>query len=204
MQLDPQRTGVVVVHLQGDVVRHDGAFGGFFAAMVDKTGVLARSADVLAAARAAAVTIVYTRIAFSAGYPELIVNNALFGVVDQAQCCLDGTPGTTIVSEVAPKDGDLIVGHHRVNGAHGSTLVSDLRDRGVETVLVFGVATNISVEGTVRALSDEGFRVAVVADCCTAADDAAHDASVATMGLVASEVTDASTVIAALGSEVPA
>jgi hypothetical protein len=61
---------------------------------------------------------------------------------------------------------------------HGSALVSELRDRGVETVLVFGVATNISVEGTARQLSDEGFRTIVIADCCTAADDATHDAGV--------------------------
>jgi hypothetical protein len=31
MQLDPQRTALVAVHLQGDVVTHEGAFGGFFA-----------------------------------------------------------------------------------------------------------------------------------------------------------------------------
>ena len=204
MQLDPQRTAVVAVHLQGDVVTHEGAFGGFFAEMVDKTGALSRSAEVLAAARAVEATVAYTRIVFSPGHPELIVNNALFGVVDQAKCCLDGTPGATIVEVVAPADGDLIIDHHRVNGAHGSRLVAELRERGIDTVLVFGVATNLSVEATVRGLSDEGLRVIVVADCCTAADDAAHEASVATMGLVASEVSDAATVIAALGSGVRA
>src|SRR3954470_2295851 len=145
MQLDPQGTAVVAVHLQGDVVTQEGAFGGFFADMVDQTGVLARAGKLIDAARVAGATIAYTRIVFSAGHPELIVNNALFGVVEQAKCCLDGTPGTTIVAEVAPRDGDLIIDHHRVDGAHGSSLVSELRTRGVDTVLVFGVATNISV-----------------------------------------------------------
>jgi nicotinamidase-related amidase len=204
MQLDPQRTAVVAVHLQGDVVRSEGAFGGFFADMVEKTHVLARSADLIATARSAGATIAYTRIVFSAGHPELIINNALFGVVDQAKCCVDGTPGATIVSDVAPHEGDLVIDHHRVDGTHGSALVGDLRGRNVDTVLVFGVATNLSVEGTARSLADEGFRTIIVADCCTAADDASHDASLGTLSLVASEVSDASTVSEALGSGVPA
>jgi nicotinamidase-related amidase len=204
MDIDPRRTSLVAVHLQGDVVRHDGAFGGFFAAMVDKTGVLDRSADLIGAARKAGSAVLYTRIAFSEGHPGLVVNNALFSVVDDAGCCVLGTPGTTIVDEVAPEPGDVIIDHHRVGGAHGSELVAGLRDRGIENVVVFGVATNISVEGTARQLVDEGFRTIVVADCCTAADDAAHEASLATLRLVASEVVDAAAVINALDTGVPA
>jgi nicotinamidase-related amidase len=204
MELDSQRTVVVAVHLQGDVVTPQGAFGGFFAEMVDKTGVLARSADVISAARSGGATIAYTRIVFSPGHPELIVNNALFGVVDQAKCCVEGTAGATIVPDVAPREHDLVIDHHRVSGAHGSTLVAELRARNVDTAVIFGVATNISVEGTARDLVDEGFRTIVVADCCTAANEAAHDASIGTLTLVASEVSDATTVINALGSGVPA
>jgi len=57
MQLESQRTAVVAVHLQGDVVTQEGAFGGFFAAIVERTGVLARSADLIAAARSAGAPI---------------------------------------------------------------------------------------------------------------------------------------------------
>ena len=204
MQLEAQRTAVVVVHLQGDVVTREGAFGGFFAEMVEKTGVIGRSADVITAARAAGATVVFTRIVFSPGHPELIVNSALFGVVQQAECLVDGTPGAAIVPQVAPQDGDLVVDHRRVSGAHGSSLVPELRSRGIDTVLIFGVATNISVEATARGLSDEGLRVIVIADCCTAADVAAHEASIGTLALVASEVGDAATVIDALGTGVVA
>jgi nicotinamidase-related amidase len=204
MEIDAQSTAVVAVHLQGDVVTRDGAFGGFFAGMVESTGLLGRGQQVLSAARDAGATVAYTRITFSEGHPELIVNNGLFGVVAQQGCCVEGTPGTTVVSEVAPVDGDLDIGHHRVSGATGSGLIEDLCSRHIETVLIFGVATNLSVEATARELSDAGFRVVVVADCCTAADRATHDASIASLGLLVAEVTDASTVISALRSGVPA
>jgi len=204
MKLDPHRTAVVAVHLQGDVVTRDGAFGGFFADMVERTGVLGRSAELIGAARDAGAKIAYTRVVFSEGHPELIVNNQLFQVIDQVRCCADGTPGAAIVPEVAPEEGDLVVGHHRVTGTHGSALVGELRGAGVDTVLVLGVATNLSVEGTARNLVEEGFDTFVVTDCCTAADQATHDASIASLGLLATGLTDAGEAIDALQSGVRA
>src|ERR1700684_2670504 len=116
MNLNQRKTAVVAVHLQGDVVTHQGAFGGFFAAMVDHTGVLERSQDLLVAARAAGASVAYTRISFRQGHTELIANNQLFAVVDQQKCCLEGSPGASIVPEVAPEPGDIDVAHHRVSG----------------------------------------------------------------------------------------
>jgi nicotinamidase-related amidase len=204
VELDSKRTAVVAVHLQADVVTADGAFGGFFAEMVERTGVLERCREVIDAAREAGATVAYTRITFSPGHPELLANNALFSVVAQQGSTVEGTAGTTVVAEVAPAEGDLDIPHHRVSGAHGSSLVADLRAREIDTVLVLGVATNLSVEGTARDLSDEGFRTILVADCCTAADQTTHDASVASLGLLVAEVSDAETVRAALRAGVPA
>lgn len=204
VELESKSTAVVAVHLQGDVVTAEGAFGGFFAEMVESTGVLGRSNDVLSAARAAGATVAYTRIAFPEDHAGLIVNNQLFAVVDQARCCVEGTPGTAIVDAVAAKDGDLDFPHRRVSGAHDSGLGDTLRSRGIETVLIFGVATNLSVEATARDLSDEGFRVIVVADCCTASDQGTHEASIGSLGLLAAEVADARSVVAALQAGVAA
>lgn len=66
------------------------------------------------------------------------------------------------------------------------------------TVLVAGVATNISVEGTARQALDLGYRTVVVADACSAADDRAHQASLDTLGLIG-EVATLADVTEALG-----
>ncbi len=192
------------MHLQGDVVTEAGAFGGFLFEMVKTTGVLPRSQEVLTAARAAGSPVACTRVTFTEGHPELIVNNMLFSVVDQQKCCVERTPGTTVVPEMAPVDGDLDVPHHRVSGACDSGLVERLRERGVDTVLIFGVATNLSDKGTVRHLSDQGFRVIVLADCCTAADQTTHDASLGSLGLLVAEVGGAASAIEALQAGVAA
>ena len=64
-------------------------------------------------------------------------------------------------------------------------------------MLFTGVATNFSVEGTARQASDLGYRTIIVADACSAADPATHDASIASLGLLA-EIAPSAEVLEAL------
>jgi nicotinamidase-related amidase len=58
-----------------------------------------------------------------------------------------------------------------------------LLDRSISTVLITGVATNLTVEQTARHGTDLGLTVYVVGDCVTAADEAIHAASLANLEL---------------------
>lgn len=186
---DPTTTAVVGVHFQNDIVGPDGAFAGFFRAEIDRTGVLATAARLLDGARVTGATVVYTRVAFAPGYGDLNANSPLLGVVAQAKCLEDGTPGADITTEVTPHDGDTIVTHQRVGGFQGSDLDATLRGAGIDTAVFLGVATNASVEGTARNASDLGYRTVVVSDACSAASSEAHEASLGSLGLLAEIVT---------------
>ncbi len=188
MELNPSRTAVIAVHMQPDVVFADGAFGGFFAAQAVERDVIGQLATLLDAARAAGATTVYTRVAWQPGYPDLVANSPLLGMVAQTQCLVEGSEKAQIVPQLAPQDGDVVVTHQRVGGFSASQLDAILRSRGIDTVLFAGVATNASVEGTARQASDLGYRTVIVADACSAADPGAHDASIASLGLLA-EIT---------------
>jgi biuret amidohydrolase len=188
MELNPSRTAVIAVHMQPDVVSADGAFGGFFAAQVVERDVIGQLATLLDAARAAGATAVYTRVAWQPGYPDLMANSPLLGMVAQTQCLVEGSEKAQIVPQLTPQDGDVVVTHQRVGGFSASQLDTILRARGIDTVLFAGVATNASVEGTARQASDLGYRTVIVADACSAADPGAHDASIASLGLLA-EIT---------------
>jgi biuret amidohydrolase len=188
MELNPSRTAVIAVHMQHDVVSADGAFGGFFAAQAADRNVIGQIATLLDAARAAGATTVFTRVAWQPGYPDLVANSPLLGMVAQTQCLVEGSEKAQIVPELTPQDGDVVVTHQRVGGFSASQLDGILRSRGIDTVLFTGVATNASVEGTARQASDLGYRTVIVADACSAADPGAHDASIASLGLLA-EIT---------------
>jgi nicotinamidase-related amidase len=199
MELNPRTTAVLAVHLQGDVVTPDGAFGAFFAEQVQSREILRVAKTILDTAREAGATVAYTRVAFQPGYGDLNPNMPLLGMVSQMGCLVDGTEMAEIVPEVAPVDGDLIITHQRVSGFAETDLDAQLRARGVTTVLVIGVATNASVESTARSATDLGYRTVVVGDACSAAAAEAHDATLASMALLG-EVASTDEVLQALKS----
>ncbi len=166
---DPTRTAVIAVHLQGDIVGADGALAPFFRAEIERTGVLDQIGHCFDGARATGMKVIYTRVAFQPGYPDLIPNSPLLAMTAQHSCLVDGTPGAAIVDELAPQPGDVVITHTRITGFHSSSLDVLLRGSGIDTVIFVGVATNLSVEGTARIASDMGFRTVVVGDACSAA-----------------------------------
>ena len=196
--MDPRTTALLLVHLEGDIVTPEGAFGPVFAEQVAERDVLGATARFLEAVRPLGVTPIFLRIAFTPSYDDLVVNMPLLAMTEQAGALKDGTPGAEIVAEVAPVDGDVVVTHKRPGPFHGSVLQQTLAERGIETVLVGGVATNASVEMTFRQSADHGYDTILVEDLCSASDQAAHEASVGSMGLFG-RISSTSDVLAELG-----
>jgi nicotinamidase-related amidase len=203
MQLDPRTAAVVAVHCQGDIVGPDGAFAGHFYQQVVERNVLDRIAALTDAVRDAGGTIVYTRVAWQPDYSDLQVNSPILRFVAQSGCLKDGTRLAEIVEPLTPHGGDVVITHQRVGGFTGSALDDVLRDRGIETLVFAGVATNFSVEGTAREASDLGYHVLIVDDACAAASLEAHAASLGSLGLLA-EIVTVDDVLAALPSTVAA
>ncbi|MNT85352.1 Isochorismatase family protein YecD [compost metagenome] len=80
---------------------------------------------------------------------------------------------------------EFIVKHTRISAFYGTPLEETLRVIGARRLVVAGVATHSVVEGTVRHAADIGFDVMVAEDACASADLAVHEASLASMRLIA-------------------
>lgn len=197
MDLDKATTAFLACHWENDVVGADGAFAPFFRAEVERRGVIDVAKRVLDAARAAGTQVVYARVAFGEGHSDLVTNIPLLGVVAQQGSLLNNTPATEVIDELKPEANDWNIANPKVSAFASSDLDERLRSAGIDTVVIFGVATNISVESTGRSAGDLGYRVIVVEDACAAADQATHDATIASFGLLG-EVASADDVIAAL------
>lgn len=197
MDLNKATTAFLACHWENDVVGANGAFAPFFRAEVERRGVIDVAKRVIDAARAVGAQVVYTRVAFAEGHADLVTNIPLLGVVAQQGSLLDNTPATEIIDELKPEADDWNVANPKVSAFASSDLDERLRGAGIDTVVLFGVATNISVESTGRSAGDLGYRVVIVEDACAAADQATHDATIASFGLLG-EVASADDVIAAL------
>ncbi|QSE86346.1 cysteine hydrolase family protein [Rhodococcus koreensis] len=191
MELQAASTAVIAVHLQGDIVSADGAFGDFFAAAAASRDVVGVNNALIADVRAAGGTVIYTRVAFRPDFSDLVVNSPLLGLVAQTKCLVDGSEKAEILPEMTFADGDFVVTHQRLGGFSDSGLDLLLRSRGITTVLLTGVATNMSVESTARQASDLGYRTVVVSDACSASDDDTHLAALNSLGLLGEVVTSA-------------
>lgn len=202
LHIEPGRSAIVAVDWQDDVVGADGAFASMFHAEVERNNVIPVAAGLLDGARAAGVTVFYSRAAFQPGYPELVANIPLFSTVKELGCLVDGTAGAAIIDKLAPRTGDVVLTHHRVSCFHGTELDVTLRGAGVDTVILTGVATNLAIESTARAGADLGYRILVVADACSTTSEPAHDASLASLAMFA-QIVSATSLLAALGPHRP-
>jgi nicotinamidase-related amidase len=183
--IDPAHSAVIAMHLQGDIVGPDGALAPFFQAEIQRTGVLGTISSLLDGARASGVKVVYARVAFRPDFSDMVPNCPLLAMTAESNCLVDGTPAAEIMTDLAPHAGEIIVTHQRVSAFHASSLDVLLRGAGIDTVIIAGGATNLSVEGTARTASGLGYRTIVVSDGCSAGSEAAHSASLASLGLLA-------------------
>lgn len=198
-KLDRKHTAVLAVHWQVDAIKPEGILGPTFAAMVDATGVVGRTGRVIAAARRAGMPVIYVNVCYWPGHTDLVRNNALFNAVAGMNGFVRGTKGVEVVPELAPQPGDYIVEHSRISSFYGTDLVSILTARGISTLIVTGIATNVAVDHTVRDAVQIGYNVILPEDCCCSSSPAYHEAALLTLRVLATEVTDTETLLSVIG-----
>jgi len=132
------------------------------------------TARVAAAAREAGVPVVYVRVAFRAGHPEVSPRNRAFGRLREAGAMGEDDAATAIHPALAPRAGDVVVTKKRVSAFAGSDLELVLRARDVTQLALGGISTSGVVLSTVRAAADKDYELTVLEDLCLDADEEVH------------------------------
>jgi nicotinamidase-related amidase len=131
-------------------------------------------AEAVAAARGAGVPVIFVRVAFRDGMPEVSPNNQIFSNLARTGNLDEGDASTQIHLAVAPQPGDIIVTKRRVSAFAGSDLDVVLRSLGVDALVLCGIATSGVVLSTLRQAADLDFRLTVLRDGCVDADEEVH------------------------------
>jgi nicotinamidase-related amidase len=88
-----------------------------------------------------------------------------------------GSPGFQLAPELEPRSGEAVIDKITMSAFEGTPLDIVLRDCGVRSYLIAGVALEVGIEPTVRHSADLGYVPVVVRDACGAGDpDAARRA----------------------------
>jgi nicotinamidase-related amidase len=160
--MDARRTALLVMDAQVGIVERLGS-----------PELLERLAAACQAARAAAVRVIYVKVAFRQGYPEVSPRNRSFSRISGSGA-FTGGPDGEIHPAVAPEPGDVIVTKRRVSAFAGSDLDVVLRAGQIESLVLTGIATSGVVLSTLRQAADLDFQLTVLADACGDADDEVH------------------------------
>jgi biuret amidohydrolase len=191
---------LAIFNLQNEIVHPDGSIGSRGnAAVVAERGVLSRTAALLAAARAAAIPVVYVGSGYNASYDGLNRTVTLFAEHEPEGRLQVGSWGASFHADIAPQDGDTVFYRGGI-GAFAATGIGDLLPPPDETrVYIAGVSTRLVVEAAVFEFTDRGYAVTVVADCCAAASAQAHEDAIKTLRMFA-EIETSEQVIAHLAA----
>ncbi len=84
-----------------------------------------------------------------------------------------------IVPELGPRQGDFIITKRQWGAFYGTELDLQLRRRGIETIVLCGISTNIGVESTARFAYEYGYQQVFVEDCmASGVSKEEHDSTV--------------------------
>ena len=177
MSIDPKTTALVLIEYQNDFTSEGGALHGAVSEVMDKTGMMANTLEVVDAARAAGATVMHAPITFAEGYNEISSHpyGILKGVVD-GKAFIKGSWGAAIVDELAPADGDIVIEGKRGLDTFASTnLDFILRSKGITTIVLGGFLTNCCVESTMRSGYENGYKVITLNDCVAGTSTEEHE-----------------------------
>jgi nicotinamidase-related amidase len=176
--LQPATLALVVYDMQVGIVEQ----------VADGERVLGNVLRVLEAARAAGVRTVFTRHYSMptelAGVFQLRQAKAWqrkARAADTGPLIPHGSPGFALAPQLAPRPSEAVIDKITMSAFAGTPLEIVLRDCGVRSYLIAGIALEVGIEPTVRHSADLGFVPVVVEDACGAGDAAAGERSLAAL-----------------------
>ena len=163
LSIDRSRTALVVIDLQKGIVGRQTA--------PHESALVVRNAAALAAGfRKYAMPVFLLRVT-----PSPDGKDALRPIADVA------TPVQTppadwaqIVPEMGPKEGDFVLTKHQWGAFYGTELDLACRRRGISTIVLCGISTNIGVESTARCAYEYGYEQIFAEDAMTAMSPEEH------------------------------
>ena len=187
LSVDTDTAALLIIDMQRDFLEP----GGFGAALGNDVSRLrtavAPCRAMLAAARRLGMLVIHTREGHRpdlSDAPPLKVErgdpkNRIGARGPMGRILIRGEPGHDIVPELYPLVGEPVIDKPGKGAFYQTDLELMLRNRGIDTLFVAGVTTEVCVNTTVREANDRGFRCIVLSDCCASYFPEFHEAGLA-------------------------
>lgn len=165
LKLDAHTTALVLIDLQNGILPFAGG-------PHSAESVVANGAQLAAHFRSLRAPVILVRVGWSDSFAE-----ALKQPVDKpSPAPAGGLPANwwEFPASLAVSDRDILVTKRQWGAFYGTDLDLQLRRRGIKSVVLGGISTNIGVESTARAAWEHGYELVIAEDLCSAQNAEMH------------------------------
>jgi len=190
--LDPRTTALVLVDLQKGIL-------GFPLAPHSGAAVLQVGAQLAKRFRAAGATVALTRVTWSRNFADALqqpVDRPLPGPAELPSGWSD------FPAELEDNAGDIIITKRQWGAFHGTELDLQLRRRGIKTIVLGGIATNMGVESTARQAWEHGYEIVFAGDAISSINPELHSFAVQSIFPIIGRVRRSADIMASVKSVV--
>ena len=182
MQQTQQNAALICIDFVNEMVSQGGKLTGKgYLNFVEKNNTLQNVKSLQDKFRNKGLDIFHVKISFSENYIEHPSNSPLFGKAKEFKALQAGAWGTDFAETIKPYPSEKTIIKRRVSAFYSTDLEATLRAKGINTIYLSGVATDLAIESAARDAHDRDFNVIVVSDCCAAANDDDHLKSLVTL-----------------------
>jgi nicotinamidase-related amidase len=171
LDLDPKTTALVLIDLQKGLL-------GYSLAPRSLADVVATSTRTAERFRTAGAPVVLVNVAF-----HKTLGDALTSKVDRPFPHPEGgyAPAFSEIVDGLARPDDIFVTKRNWGAFYGTDLDVQLRRRGITTIVLGGVATNMGVESTARQAHEHGYDIVVAEDLCATFTPEMHAFAIGTI-----------------------
>lgn len=194
--MDRENIALIIVDMQNDFI-HD---NGFVKKFSEGAGVPKSALDLLKDPipyikelaeffRRKGKEVIYIYTAWAPDYSDVAVPlKKMHDKAKEAGCLVEGSWGARIVEELTPQKTDHLVLKKAYGGFFQTSLDRVLRNLGIKTLVMTGVATNFCVETTTREAVAYGYDIIFVSDATATFDPEGHKATLKVIAMGFGEV----------------
>lgn len=168
-EADPSRTALLVIDMQNDFLLPEAPL-----ASPHAPHVIAQVARVVDRCRALGIPVIYTAAMFEADGSDLgRWGDCWTDLVDESGAptvLLAGSHGVEVHEDLRPRDDEPVLRKPRYSAFYATGLETILEERGIDTIIIAGVDTDICCESTARDAMFRALKVLFLADATATLD----------------------------------